>query len=560
MSADRPDFSHQPRWSLGIEVGDLALVLVLLERVSPHQLALRARREVTVPEDIGMGSSGFARLLGEQVADVTAGIHGSVPLWTALNPDHVRVHQVEVTALNEGQLPSSVFWAVQREEAFEAADHLLDFEIEAVEPTRGKRGKKFSVTAYVVANKALSNLEHIFLAAGYPLSGIVLPLKALGNVVAGNWLKPDEEVLAYCHIGKTTSRIAIIEASRVGALRGIPVGMESIAKAVADEFQRRLKPAEALRLMLEANKGSVAQEMLQSADPGLERLARQIERTISWFQNQTRKYGSVARVFTGGDLNAYPQLAERLRGHLSLPLEEIDPFRHPAIQVNASLPPPTPSPGVFSTAMGLAMTPGLKGQNFLKPFPVRRKEQSSHLASKAIFAAFLLLVLAIGSLYGFALLQRSEAREEYQATLRQVEALDPAHGPRELHRSLNELQADRATLSRIAREEEAPAILAEISRITPPEIRLVQLAATLNPEPSEEAATPTKTVSIDGLSRGNGIGDETLVRLYARNLQTSPLFHSVAVQAMNARPGRTHDLKFTLILELAGSDTQPPAP
>lgn len=553
MKANREhQLKDQPPWTLGVDFATQSFQMVLLERRPRSNLTVRSCREFPVPADIKADSAAYSRYLGECIAESIQSVRGSVEVWTAQKPDQVRIHQLDVTSTSESQLPAAVFWAVQREEAFEARDFLLDFEIEGIHPTQQGKGRRYRVSAFLVEKKELWAVEHLFLAAGFPLSGIVLPVRALGHLISGEWLAGENEAVALAQIGDLTSRFAVYEGLEASVLRSIPLGMDSLGRAVSGDFGDRMNESEALRMLRESTSGELRQEMLESIEPGLDRMARQIERTVSFYQNSTRKYGAVNRVFTSGSIAAFPTLMDRLAGHLSLPMEAIDPFAHPFIEADETIVPSPENRPAFATAFGLALSPARKGQNFLRPFGMRLREKAAGRIAKGILAAFIASVLVCGFIYGWRLYELSEARQTYRETVLRFESLNTANQPDNLLQRLDALETLKGQLISRAEGLEVTALISEISRLTPPEIELTRLTANLEaPRESGSGESPAaRWIQLDGASRDDGLGAENRVNLFARSLGNSPLVDSAEVTATSTGGRRDQELAFTLRLQL----------
>lgn len=518
--------------------------MVLLERSAGSTLTVRGWREVPVPDGLDYGTPDYGTFLGEGITSLVGRVRGSLQVWASLNPDHVRIHSVAVGFKSEVQLAKAVYWAVQNEEAFNEAEVLLDFDVDRVQAGQKATARQASVTAYLVNRSEVSRQEHLFITAGYPLAGLILPLRSIACLAQGGWLVEEGQALAVSHISETMARIAVFQDGRPVVLRGIPVGVDSLAEGVVEARGGGIGLATAYRLIQAAAEGNGDPSVLETIEPGLDRMARQIDRTVAFYQNNLGPEGGLGKVLATGQLSGYPVVANTLAGQLSVPLAGLDPFGHPRLRAGVALPEEAGTRERLATAVGVALAPQLEGHNFLRPYEDRQRLRRGERLNKFIFAGFLLIVFGCGLFYGLRLAELSRLRGELQAVRAQVRESGISLKAAELDSRIEQLKQMRDPLRALAVEREGAAALVELSRLTPPHIRLQEASMRME-------APASRWVRLEGWSEGNGVTAETQVQLYGRSLQQSPLFSRADVRETREEPGGDRGLFFAMELELA---------
>lgn len=527
-------FKHRSRWSLGVEIGQIAFRIALVHKPGKGEARLVECREFPLHPNLKDDFPGRARFLGDALSEMMDLAHGRTSLWTSIQPDEVRVHQLEVADLPDNQLASAVFWAAQREDPFEASQYLMDFEkghlVTSVEDDEAKR----IVTCYIVEKKTLRQMENLFLAAGFPLDGIMLPMRAAGHVARS--LSPGEGAFAVAHLGEHTSRMAVVENGDMRVMRSVPVGVHTLTETVTTAFSQRISEEECLRLLREGNPGSLKEDISEHLQAGLNRLGRQLERTVSYYQNQTRNYGQIGSFLITGPFCDYPDLVKRLQETLPLPLVLADPGRIPGFQST----PPENGDGTHlplqATACGIALSALDEGHNFLHPFGVRAEEMRTQKQSRWVVGIFALLVFFGGAVYGYDLWQLRSAKDSLRALSERGQQSGLADMPVILAQHRATLNDHEEALQALAKRRLGEAVLSIVSRRCPPEVSLLQVRGDWNHTDTEPGAEEPVSLTIEGLCEAEPGTAESLVHLFAKSLTETPFIEGASVVSFKTQP------------------------
>ncbi|MBW2338496.1 MAG: hypothetical protein JRF47_17410, partial [Deltaproteobacteria bacterium] len=202
--------------------------------------------------------------------------------------------------------------------AFDERENIFDFEIlgESEENDR----PKIDVMAYTALQKEIRELKEIFSKAGFPLQGISIVPFAFQSLLRAGRLGTDEMNVSSLYIGRDWSRIDIFSEGNLMLSRGIKAGVKTMIEALRTEIEGNLfelsiakspiKDPARIRAIKKKLKNELEQaqqhffgvihdrapspldesQRLLKEDkifnmilPALERLVRQVERTLRHF-------------------------------------------------------------------------------------------------------------------------------------------------------------------------------------------------------------------------------------------------------------------------------------
>lgn len=479
-----------------------------------------------------------------------------VAVWAGLTNDRVRIHHLTLPYMKPGLLPQAVYWALQREEAFSPQKTIIDFEVEK-EVTINKE-RKLIITGFLLPKDDRDALVHIFNEAGFPLRGLALPLYAMRNFFRSEWLPATEETRVFSHIGPQNSRIGVWSDGQSVLTRAIPVGLEQ----VAEELTQLLHPApdhgEALRLILQLGRETEEEPthdpetVFNAIQPALDRMARQIDRTLEYFQTQHKDRTPVTCVYFTGTIAGSPRCVEYLQSQVTLPLQPIDPFDG---KKNGTIDFPAEpfKRQTYATAFGLALSNESYTPNFLHTFKDRQRDQFHQRVNVRIFVFFFILAAVLGGFYAQQRSALTHLRTEKNRAESRLQAERPLLTAADLQNRIASLRHDLKQLEQQIDRQQAIALLATLSELTPETVRLESISASFVPPPagkSKTAASPW--IRLVGAFHGNPAILETELSSYVRTLEASTLFTEIKPNFYNLEEqGNRGRLDFDLELSLA---------
>lgn len=525
--------SHNP-WVVGVDISPWMLRLVLLERSRTGSLRVVRCQGQPLDPLWDLDSPALVRALHDGLKSLGLN-RGPLEIWTGPVSDRVHLHHLELPKMKRNQLSQAVYWGLQREEAFSPTETAMDYEVER--EFGGDKKGLLAVTGYLVPKDDRDTLARLFRQAGYPLYGMALPLHAIRNHFRSGWMTAPEGAIAFCHIGANSTRISIMVDDRLVLTRGLPVGIEQLADALLESLTPVPQRTLALRMILDLGREPwthppyQSDEVFAALSPALERMARQVDRTLEYYRIQFSNGDQVRHVFLAGALNESPRCRDYIARKLPAPLEPIDPFAGHESQTvdSAQVPESELERQAYATAFGFALSAEDQAPNFLQTFKERERNQLYQRLNIGIFVVFALLALVLGGVYANQRREIGELQATHARLQARVQAERPLIEADVLIARAVALQGDhRARLA--ALDQKLPhAIVAELGNLTPPGILLTSVAAQVAGSPAS-AGAPQRWLRVSGQVTGDPDMLETELSLYVRTLEGSPLFRTVEVR------------------------------
>ena len=486
-----------------------------------------------------------------------AGSTRDLSVWAGLATDRVRIHHLTLPKMKPRMLPQAVHWALQREELFTAEKTVLDFEVENEVIIDGKA--QLHVTGFVIPKEDRDAMVEAFEKAGVPLTGLTLSLYGLRNLFRSEWVSNDEETRIGLHIGPQNSRIAIWSGGQSLLSRAIPVGDQQVAEELTHVLQPAPDQEEALRLVLELGRETEEESdhdselIFRAVQPTLDRMARQIDRTLEYFRTQHQDRATANCIYITGAITGSPRCVEYLQSQVALPLQPIDPFDGEKVDQRSELPSERFERKTYATSFGLALSNESYTPNFLHTFKDRQQVHLHKQVNLRIFAFFFILAGLLGGFYAHQLSTLKQLQEEEQRAENLLRAQRPLATAADLRSQMASLRTDVRQLESQIDRQQAIALLASLSKLTPETVQLEMISTSLVASSDGKAKTASKPwIRLVGSIDGEPFRLETELALYARILESSPFFTEVKPNSYNLEErGRQGRLHFDLDVSLA---------
>ncbi len=487
------------RVCVGLEFGSRELRLVKLGSVADRKWTLLGVARVPCEADPAADISGFAPFLRETLSEFLDRSPAN-GIWAILPTSLAEIRRIQIPKISRKQIPTAVLWTFKKDVPFDAKESLLDFEILG-EVTEGE-SRKIAVNVYTAPKQEIAHFKRLFAEAGYPLRGLLLASFATQNLLRARWLEPESESCCLLNVGEDASRIDIFAGKDLALTRAVRTGMRSMTEALLEGVDEpSLQAQEPGLSMQSAHAGKEVQkarEILRrlgtssvtgqeaSASmralfdlilPVLERLVWQVQRSL---EHYALNYGSepVGKIYLTGEITAFPSLVDYLRREIGVPLEIVDPLQGlPESGTTASG--QQAGTSTFTLAFGAALSSPEWTPNLFYGFEDKEQQAAVVRVNRGIFGVFVTL-MALGM--GLHLWQGHLLAGERKKVAAYQEELS-RQSPRLEQSVLMELLAkamfEKRTLSAYAKRYLSLAILGELSRLTPANIRLLGVTTRL---------------------------------------------------------------------------------
>ncbi|MBS3778990.1 MAG: hypothetical protein KGY41_01200 [Desulfovermiculus sp.] len=356
-------------------------------------------------------------------------------IWANYEFSREEFHVLTLPLIKKKDLPAALDWSLKRQLDVDVQDSILDFEIlgQVVE----NNVPKYQVLAVLLAKEEIARLQESFVRAGYPLSGITPTAQAILNLFRSQCLTPAVPHLGVMHIGRQSSRIIIFSHQRLLLHRKIRTGsltlleeasevpMTSGLESTGEGADRKSREDILLDLLLSPDNEQTADqsaEILSAIEPGMDRLIRQVERTLAY---HTRNLGHepVQRIYLCGKLAALPQVQTQIFRTLDLDVQLLDAFGG-----NIALSIPQPASLAqrlnLSNSLGVSLSKQDWTLNFLHTFAHKARDKKMLQARVAGIVCVTLLLCLLGGYHlwqSFHLNSQKTVFRDYQKQAQQLE-------------------------------------------------------------------------------------------------------------------------------------------
>ncbi len=544
--------------TIGIDFCRTGLKLVKLRQSSGQKWELLGYSKVPFDPHIPYESPEFPAFLHAILSDF-CGPGERFDLWLIMSSARVEVRYIRIPKLPKKQVPNAIYWTFKNEFQFDEKENIFDFEILGEVTDSGIQ--KIEAIAFAAPKQEISKLEGLFYQSGFPLTGISIAPVAIQNLFRTHWLGQEEKTVGRLFVGREWSRIDIFSSGNLVLTRGIKAGMNSLTEGIMEGFNdlRRQSPFEVASgqngFRPAGPKKEVTIDMEQARkillslcpdypplkrdDPGyylgeediftmllppLERLVSQIERSLDHY---SRNIGDdrVSKIYIGGAITSFKRLLDHISNEVGLPGDIIDPLsREIPILKAVSTPSNLSERASFAPALGMALSNNSRTPNFIFTYKDEERQTILSRANHGIFAGF---VLALAACLGIFLWQGRVADKkglEVNELRHQLEIYSPRLSPGLILHMAARVKLKRHTLMEYSKRYRGVAVIGELSRMTPSNIRLLNIKANLKGIFGDVDEKKGKTLMVEGLIFGESQTLQSSLAAYLVRLEGSPIF------------------------------------
>ena len=532
--------------TVGIEIGYSTIYMVRLRKAPDGQIFFEEGRTFEFDSNVNLESSSFIPVIKTALKQF-CGSSKELAIWAAPKLDRARLHHIKIPQVSPTRLPAAVFWGLQREEPFLEKETVVDFQVEE----GAALNTSLNITGALIEREGIEDIQQAFSQAGYPLTGIGLPLFALRNLVNLRGDEKQEAPVLICQVGQLATSVSVLLERRLVFTRNIPVGLQNLAETLVKELDPTPSQEQACNLVL---KLGLEEEKLSSDEcqqhenalnllrPILDRTVRQIERTIQYYQSNFETE-PIETIFLGGEIAARGHLFDFISQQLSPKVIAIDPFDTPGLRAKTSLPTDHADRIAYGPAFGLALEGSQAGINLAHTYKERQNEGTHRKIATAVTIFLMLLTAATAFFYNWQRSQLRSLHAERDNLDRSLSALGPQLNEAVITEATEDVRALQERRRAATKRYEGLALLSEITRLTPENISLLHVSAAISSpitildasaatgSPLKTAAEAKGTLILRGVVNGEPTSLETSLAIYIARLHQSHLFHAVEVDS-----------------------------
>jgi len=544
--------------TIGVDIGyhDIRLIKTVPSGTHRHEVA--AYRRIPFDADMDPRSLLFPQFLRNSLAEF-AGPPDTVSIWATTSSARLDVRLLRIPKVPRRQVSNAVIWAYKKKNPFNDKQRLFDFEVLGEKPDSDP--PQMDVLAYSIPREDVEAIKTAFARAGYPLDGVSTYPFLLQNLLRTRWKILGQGNLCALYIGRNWSRIDFFNDGNLLLSRGIRAGVSSMLDEIkvdprivgdhdpeavpemdfrplpggSDREQKatgrmptvllaRLAPGlsgSAENLGNESAADAITpDDVFEMIRPALDRLVRQVERTISHYAIHFEPR-EIDRLCISGMLCENERVRDYIADQLGIPLVDLNPFENGAL----TAPPETvPEQLAYIPAVGLASPVDSRISNFLHTHQDRAKRETRQIFNCAVFGLFLLTMIALlgyNSWQKHSLLSR---QQEITRLQQELETFVPLLKPETVLVLAAKAKEANTRLNQYTDKYRGMAIIAEISRLTPETIAMSRMTIRLPSQAKGDDQTGRQILLIAGIVQGERLDLEPALAAYMVRMKTSPLF------------------------------------
>ncbi|OQX64264.1 MAG: hypothetical protein B5M56_00285 [Desulfococcus sp. 4484_241] len=511
-------------------------------------------KHVPCPGGTDIHSQQFKQAVSEALAGI--GRDRLAGVWCVLPDNMIDVRYIKLPKAGAADLDQAAYWSYKKETGPDRADIVFDYEVQDELTERGI--EKLGVCAYGVSKDVVARVRSVLEDEGCTVEGITSGAFAVQSLMASGCIRSDIGNICCLHVGKDSSAIHLYSGAGLVLVRQIRAGLSSLAESLAasgedepalqmeDESPPQDPAMERLLRHIRENgdsgDASASDELFPVLRPAVERIARQVERTITYFR-QNIKPEKVSSVLVCGQISRYKPFVQAVADFLGIDAyTPKDVLSYDACLVHSEN---IKEDDLFLVGLGLVRATLGETPNFLFTHVDKKAYSRAVLVWRSVQAAVVAAILAClvaVSWEGSTLirLKREKAR---------IEAKLPGAAGRLDQAKLGQLSLSLKSRQKVLKNKvgkiEPRVVVGEIINRMPADIKLSGL---------ELDAGKGRNALVSGCVFGRSYTRDSVLASYILDLSRSPLFEQVSIKSRrNVGMGVDGALEFSATIKLSGS-------
>jgi type IV pilus assembly protein PilM len=342
-----------PKTAVGLSIGSSSIKLVELGR-SKKSWKLLHFGMVALPQDAIVNREIVNPVaVTEQLRQLVGAMQlKSKKVCASLSGNSCIIKRMQIEAPNPKELQDQVFWEAEQYLPFDPSEVVMDYQLLSY-----SKEKRADVLLVAIKRSILETYMACIEDAGLEPSVMDVDFFALENAFEANYPLQPTEAAGVVDIGASSTKMAIIH-------QGIPIFTKDSALGgvnLTADVQRHLNLsfADAETLKTGASGGAIPQEVNDLNQVFCENLAREIKRTLDFYQASASGPPVNYLVLSGGSA-LVPGLSKVVEDMTGLPTQIMNPFNaisyDPAMFTNEYV---SSIGGVAAIPIGLALRAGV---------------------------------------------------------------------------------------------------------------------------------------------------------------------------------------------------------
>lgn len=615
--------------SMGIYIGHKDLLLVKIinpDKNTKNTPPLIENRKFPLPLD-AMESKEFAGFLQTALASFGAS-QKITQTWVVMSSGYCDMHFIRIPKVSPRLLETTISWHLQKDAAFNKETSFFDYEL------RGDSGeaddKKMDIMCCISPLAEVEKIKTLFAGINIPLSGISPVQFAVQNVFLQHMRTPQEKHTACLFLSTDHSRIDIYNHGKLILTRNIKTGIDSMISALVETLKTNpgveLTPVVDREVLFELDMNNIpnsdasapaiglagaefnyaaAQEVLFTLSedtasiilpngnviarekvieiiiPSLERLVRQIDRTLEHFVLTLDGNRNIKNFYISGVMPIFNEMITYFSSQLGSKCRLFDPIKPKAKALSYE------DRNSFLPAYGIALSDNAYTPNLIYTYKEKIKTAYTVKINQLILAGLIITVLICAGVFAVQKYETAKKTTVLAKLEKEIKNTRQLINKDAISRLMAASGQKQRKYSDISNRYSGIAVIAELARLTPRKsITLSSLnmdfvkpqsglplptPAVTTPPTAASAAPPAQTgagvattinpaasinksgnfMVIEGEINGKQDNLEMLFAGYIMDLKASPLFSDVTVLSSTMETVKNHhSLTFVINLKI----------
>ena len=323
----RVPFSFFARRTVGLDVGSHTVKCVYLEKKGFNRVALLHAEALKIgsSEKDGEGEEGTNAQV-RAIRQVMEAIPSHrTKVVTAVGGVSTAIRQVELPKMSAKELSSSVNLWARNYMPFDIKEVQLDYQVFGFD--RSSRKIRLILVA-VIKDHIQQHIELLHEADVDPVLVDVNPL-AVMNALLFNEEVEDDRCVVLLDVGDRNTTLCIYSETAPYFVRNLMISGNDFSRDIQRKLALPYGDVERYKrgeLVIPEGKEAQA-KLIDIIRPSLDALIKEVRRSLTYYENQTKTTGFSEIVLTGGSAHM-EGFAQYMGENLGLPVKILDPFKH----------------------------------------------------------------------------------------------------------------------------------------------------------------------------------------------------------------------------------------
>lgn len=554
-------FGAGRKFTIGVDIGQDSLFLVKMTGSAEGRPIWIDSKIIPSNQFSSHNTDEFKSFLKTALIDF-AGPLSACSFWAMIPASDVNITHMKIPRVAKKQIENVIYWTAKKENPIDEKESIFDFEIQGEITDQGI--PKHAVMAYTAPRHEVEKLKSYFSSIGIALEGITIAPYAVQNIFRTKWMNPPHACFATLFIGTDFSRIDIYKNGALAMTRGVKTGVTSMVEAIEETISetqdsRPISREESKKVFRDyfagdqagvanlSDAGFTRQQIMEMVEPAMDRLTRQIERTLEYYTTSVG-YERIEKLYVSSTTDAYRPFIDRFQEQLGVETELFDPFIGRALPGIAML---SPDQKVAITpALGLSLSDRSRTPNLIFTYREKKFEEKEKTINRGIWALFALILLLCIAMLGYQAAQISQNRSLKVKLEQELALYQPVLSTEKVSQVKEDLKGMLLKRKHYARKYAGLAVIGELSALTPDNVKLIAIRVVPDVPPQGKNQLPgaqTEDITIEGVVRADREMFDTVLARYVMKLENSPMLRQVVLQKSAVIPFRKEEvLHFTL--------------